>query len=233
MVVAAAVAAVGPMGGSSAAWKARINGVIPQVGAMLGSGSFQMSRALAILGASVFWAEFLGFETDYLTMDGKPDRSKRLQVALSHPVDKRFPDGVQHIRTERTDTEAGKAMHNRLAQIEPGDEVICWKVQEAMKSGGGETMAVLYHIETTGRRKDAADRPPPRADPVAGDAPEEATPSVSSGAHPEMEAFNLATADWDSKHKAALVRDLKFANLFPPTVDNVDLMIAFIKEWSF
>lgn len=233
LIVTAAIAAAGKCE-STVAWRGRVNTMITEVVDMLGPKSPQMRRAIALLpqNVTVFPATYLGYDTEFNTKEGRPDRSGRWQVRLAHPVDKRHPDGIQRIRTEMMNTPGGKAMANKLADLKEGDEVFCWKVQEDMKSGdGGETMAVLYHIRYRPPLKDAAERSARAQQP----APEEGrvTSSPPSGASIEMEAFNVATEGWDGKVKAALVNDLRFADLFPPTVDNVDRMIAYVKDWKF
>lgn len=229
-IVSGAIVAAGKME-SSVAWRQRIRLLIPEVADILGDRSPEMTRALAMHNATFFMTTFLGYDSEYETHTGKKDRSNRLQVRLAHNVDKRHPDGVQKLRTERLDSPSGKRMAEKLKELKEGDEVYCWKVQEEMKSGDGETMAALWHIRYRPPFKDVAGASPSAPRP----APEEGrvTSSPPSGASIEMEAFNAATDGWDGKVKAALVNDLRFANLFPPTVDNVDQMIAFIKTWEY
>lgn len=231
-IVSGAIVAAGKME-SSVAWRQRIRLLIPEVADILGEGSPEMTRALAMHNSTFFYTTFLGFDSEYTTHNGKPDRSNRLQVRLAHSVDKRHPDGVQKIRTERLDTPSGKRMAEKLKELKAGDEVYCWKVQEEMKSGDGETMAALWHIRYRPSNKDVAGATPSAPRP----APEEGrvTSSPSSGANPpvEMEAFIEATKDWPGKTVVALKSDLDFAGLWPPTTDNVDRMIAFVKEWRF
>ena len=37
---------------------------------------------------------------------------------------------MEHIRTERTDTPAGKAMAEKLEHAQAGNTLLCWKVME-------------------------------------------------------------------------------------------------------
>ena len=233
LILAGAIAAAGKAE-SSVVWKGRVHALIPEVAAMFGERSNQISRAVSMLRATPFTAEFLGFDTEYLTSKGSPDKSKRVQVRLAHGIDKRHPDGVQRIRTERTDTQVGKRMLEKLQQVEPGQTLLCWKVQEEMRSGEGETVAILMHFEVLPDRKDSPTRSPSGGEgagplpPVARpeeEGPGTPTPGPTDFARAEMDAFNEATRHLPAKRKIALVRDLVAAKQWPPDVDNIDHLL--------
>ena len=228
LILAAAIAAAGNMN-SSIAWKGRVNALIPQVGAMFGARSQQMQRSLGMLNASVFTAEFVGFTVE--------ESSTRLIVDLAHPVDKDHPDGMEHIRTERTDTPAGKAMAEKIGHAQPGNTLLCWKVMEDITSGpnAGRQVRVLYHIEVLPDRKDSAPRAP-GGDPVARSAPEDNQGGTSSGAPTrkpatdkatidEFEAFNQATEHMDGRTKALFVAKLREEGAWPPNASTIDFIL--------
>jgi hypothetical protein len=189
-----------------------------------------------MVDAVVFTAVYFGNELE--------ESSTRLVVKLEHPRDKDHPDGIQRLRTERTDTPPGKLIHERLAQVAPGSTLLCWKAFEEIRSGenAGRQAAVLMHFEVLPDRKTSS---PPQS-PSGGEAGEPRSPSSAPRppgssppagpggiSRPEMDAFNEATKDWDNKTKVALVRDLAAAKLWPPTPENRDAVLTFTAEWSF
>jgi hypothetical protein len=225
VIVAAAIAAAGNMN-SSVAWQHRVNSLIAPVGAMFGERSRQMQRALGMLNATVFTAQLAGFKIE--------ESSTRLIVDLVHPVDKDHPDGLQHIRTERTDTAPGKAMAEKIGHAKSGDTLLCWKVLEEIASGpnAGRNASVLYHIEVLPDRKDST----PRAEgggPVVRSAPEEQPGGTASSGAPstkvatinEFEAFNTATEHLDGRTKAAFVASLREQELWPPSSATIDRIL--------
>lgn len=231
-VVAAAIAAAGKMD-SSVAWKGRINTLIPEVAAILDEKSVQMYRALQMNAATYFEAEFIKFETDYLTASGKKDESKRAQVHLVHDVTQRFPDGVQRIRTHRIDTQLGERQLERLKSLQPGANLACYKVQEALKSGEGETMAVLAHFEERPARKTAPAGVPPAPQPRQAPEGPSTAPSgaPSSPSINEFSAFNDATQDMSGRTKTRFVAWCRENDLWPPSTGNIDAIIISARDW--
>ena len=230
LIVIGAIAAAGKME-SSVAWKGRVNSLIPQVASMLGDRSSQMQRALAMVRATVFTADYIGHDTEYLTREGRPDESRRVQVRLVHPIDRDHPDGVQLIRTERTDTQVGKSMLDRLSALEGGETLLCWRAKEEIRSGSqaGREASYLAHFEVLPKRGDQSSGSRGSATPTR-TAPE-GSPSPS-GAPPEERStidwfgdFNQATEHMDGRTKSIFVGMLRDAGLWPPSADNIDRII--------
>jgi len=143
MIIAAAVAAAGPRGSNDAAWKAKINEAIPHIASMISEGSRQTKIAQEVLGASVFVAEYVRHEVEA--------SSTRCVVWLnSGRPSRNYPDGIEPIRSHRTDNAQGRAMKERLDQLKPGDEVVVWK---ALEEAGENKVRVLVHLETRPKRE--------------------------------------------------------------------------------
>ena len=143
MIIAAAVAAAGPRGSNDAAWKAKINEAIPHIASMISDGSRQTKIAQEVLGASVFVAEYVRHELEA--------SSTRCVVWLnSGRPSRNYPDGIEPIRSHRTDNAQGRAMKERLEQLKPGDEVVVWK---ALEEAGENKVRVLVHLETRAKRE--------------------------------------------------------------------------------
>jgi hypothetical protein len=143
MIIAAAVAAAGPRGSNDAAWKAKINEAIPHIASMISEGSRQTKIAQEVLGASVFVAEYVRHELEA--------SSTRCVVWLnSGRPSRNYPDGIEPIRSHRTDNAQGRAMKERLDQLKPGDEVVVWK---ALEEAGENKVRVLVHLETRAKRE--------------------------------------------------------------------------------
>jgi hypothetical protein len=143
MIIAAAVAAAGPRGSNDAAWKAKINEAIPHIASMISDGSRQTKIAQEVLDASVFVAEYVRHELEA--------SSTRCVVWLnSGRPSRNYPDGIEPIRSHRTDNAQGRAMKERLEQLKPGDEVVVWK---ALEEAGENKVRVLVHLETRAKRE--------------------------------------------------------------------------------
>lgn len=147
-VIAAAIAAAGAKGNNEGAWKARINEAIPHVVSMLNESSRQWKIAEEVLNAQIFTAIYRGYELE--------DSSKRCVVTIETKVSKRYPTGLEPIRTHRTDNAQGETMRARLDQLADGDTILVFK---AMESINDETkVRVLVHFEKLPYRKDQADQ---------------------------------------------------------------------------
>lgn len=150
-IIAAAIAAAGPKTGSEAAWKAKINELIPSIVSMMGDGSRQTRIAREVLEASVFVAEFVRYEVE--------ESSTRCVVWLnSGRPSRNYPDGIEPIRSHRTDNAQGRAMQAKLDELQPGDEIVVWK---ALEEAGDNKVRVLVHLE---KRPGRTDKPAPRPD---------------------------------------------------------------------
>jgi hypothetical protein len=154
-IIAAAIAAAGPKGSNDGAWKAKINEAIPHVASMLGEHSRQWRIAAEVLGASVFTATYVDHAVE--------ESSTRVLVHLdTGKPTKNYPDGIEPIRTHRTDNAQGRSMKERLDRLSAGDEVVVWKALESMGDGAdANKVRVLVHFETRPKR----DRPAGGATP--------------------------------------------------------------------
>lgn len=137
-VVIGAIAAAGPRDGNDARWKAKVNAAIPHVAAMIGASSRQSKDAQAVLEAVIFDAEYIGYKVEAT--------SKRCLVQLKTRPSKNYPDGIEPIRTNRTDNASGKEMQRRLDELSEGDSLLVWKAIEA-SDDGNEKYRVLVHFE--------------------------------------------------------------------------------------
>jgi hypothetical protein len=226
MIVIGAMAAAGNMN-SSIAWKGRINALIPEVAAVLGSRSSQMRRALAMSRATIFTAPFAKAELE--------PSSTRMIVSLEHGVDKDHPDGFQHIRTERTDSQTGKRMAEKLKEVKPGNTLLCWKVLEEIRGGdnAGRNVAILMHVEVLPDRAAGGNTGVSGSNGTGG-AAATSTPPPTSGRDldVEMEAFSALTKDWESRNVAVFVADLRTRGLWPPTATTIDAILKEGETWT-
>ena len=205
-IIVAAVAAAGPKGSNDAAWKAKINDAIPHIAAMAHEGTRQWRIAEQVLGAAVFVAEYVDHHVE--------DTSKRCLVHIdTGKPTKNYPDGIEPIRTHRTDNAQGKAMKARLDSLTKGDEIVVWKALEQNDSGD-EKYRVLVHFETRPKRHDTQQRNP------NGSVADTPPPSRSAPADESAEArtFN----ELDSRTKARVARALREAGISFPVPDEAD-----------
>ena len=145
-VIAAAISAAGERGGnrSDAAWRAAVDRAIPFIIAMMGEGSHQSKIATEVATAQVFTSVYLGYEVE--------ESSTRCVVNLETRVSDDHPDGVEQMRTHRTDSAQGEAMKARLNALEKGDAIIVWKAMEKM--GNDRKVRVFVHFEKTWKKKE-------------------------------------------------------------------------------
>lgn len=216
-IVAAAIAAAGPRGSSDAAWRAKVNEAIPFVVAMMGEGSRQWRVADEMLSATVFVADYLGYEYE--------ESSTRCVVKLGTTPSKRYPEGVEPIRTPRTDGPAGKSMRARLDALPEGSQLIVWKAMESSKDD--MKVRVLAHFEVRpGRAEDRPVHGRPVEEPGAAVRVPQSRPAPA--ADPVVERFEALPP----KVKVAVVKRLRDEGIsFPdPGPDNVDRMIRIILD---
>lgn len=225
-VVAAAIAAAGPRGTNEAEWRAKINAAIPAIAAMMNppekdaKGSKQWQIASEVLGASVFTGEYVSHEVEA--------SSTRAVVKIDTGREsKNYPDGIEPIRTHRTDGAQGKAMLKKLEQLEPGESVVVWKALEQMAgAASGEKARVLVHLETRPKwKRDENMTPAP-----ARKAPPKAEPKPDSP--PTEGSFAYAFDELTAKDKVAVVRILRDEGItFPePQPDKTDRFLTVIGE---
>ena len=145
-IIAAAIAAAGPKGDNEGAWKGKINSAIPHVVSMMSDSSRQSRIAEEVMGAQVFTAIYRGYTLE--------ETSKRCVVTIETQVSKRYPEGLEPIRSHRTDNAQGKAMQHRLDTLEDGDSLLIFKAMEAIND---ETkVRVLVHYEKLPHHTDKA-----------------------------------------------------------------------------
>lgn len=137
------------------AWKSRINMLIPEITVMLGERSLQRKAAERLAEATVFTGDYLGYDYE--------ESSTRCVVKLFTGESKDHPDGVETIRTDRTDSSSGKMMRRKLDGLPPGCRVAAWKVMET--AGQNTKVRVLGHIEFIGSK--VTEQSQPRAAAVA------------------------------------------------------------------
>lgn len=137
-VLAIAMQAVGPV--SPAEWADRVTEMAVEVAVAFGEQSPQRAAVARILEAQVFTGDFLGYHVE--------ESSTRCVVKLGTGVTTKRPDGIETIRTDRTDTPAGRRMKARLDAIPTHARVVVWK---AMETANQETkVRVLAHIAVLG-----------------------------------------------------------------------------------
>lgn len=166
-IVAAAFAFAGPSGGHEAAWRSRLNeGVLHAAAAMGGKPAW---IAQDMLEAFIFSGVYNGCRLE--------ESSTRLVVKIASDTGRqkdKDADGNEEIRTDRTDTDAGRLMRTRLDRLPIGSRILAWKVLEQMSSrDDGEKARVLKHFEVLQINKDSATN--------AGSPPAPATPPKAAG----------------------------------------------------
>lgn len=188
-ILAAAVAAAGPMGSNVGAWKGKVNAAIPAVAAMMHETTRQWKIAEEVLGASVFHATYVSHKLE--------ESSTRVVVTIdTGKPTKNYPDGLEPIRTHRTDNAQGRSMAARLDQLAAGDEIMVWKALEAMGDGAdANKVRVLVHFDTLPKRTNSPGRgeaagtapasdgqpvEPPPARGGSGSVPSDLTDSIDS-----------------------------------------------------
>lgn len=221
-IIAAAVAAAGERK-NDAAWKGKINDAIPAIAAMLnppapgGRGSRQWQIAAEVLGADVFVATYRGHTLE--------DSSKRNIVTLETRPSKKYPDGLEPIRTHRTDNAQGRHMAERLADLADGDEIVVWKAMETSATDDSVKVRVLVHFETRPKRSGppagGAARQPERVEVE----PPAAAPNTAAGGSLGYMLEELSTKD---KLKAITLLREEGISFPEPQPDRADRYIAII-----
>ena len=166
-VIAAAVSAAGERGGNrtDAAWRASVDRAIPFIIAMMGEGSHQSKIATEVATAQVFTSVYLGYTIE--------ESSTRCVVNLETKVTDDHPDGVEQMRTHRTDSAQGEAMKIRLNALKKGDAIIVWKAMEKMSGTKDRKVRVFAHFEKTWKKNDQQDRPREQVSGNQREAPQE------------------------------------------------------------
>lgn len=135
-LVAAAAIVAGP-GASSG----KVEETLVSLALMAEEESPTMRRLARILGAQRFVAEFVSVRIE--------ESSTRAVLALQVKPTADAPDGVEQIRTDRTDHRDGARMF-RLAQKLVGHRVIVFKVLEDMDGQPNRKVRVAVHLVDLG-----------------------------------------------------------------------------------
>ena len=226
-IIAAAVAAAGPKGSNEGQWKAKINDAIPHIASMIHDGSRQWKIAEEVLGASVFVAAYVDHAVE--------ESSTRVVVHIdTGKSTKNYPDGIEPIRSHRTDNAQGRSMKERLDKLSKGDDIVVWKALEAMGDGAdANKVRVLVHFETRPKRTNS----PGRGEAVGTAAPAGAGRPVESSSIPAAAGSGSSNPVTDrfeglsGKVKVAVVKRLRAEGIsFPDPGDDVDQFILIIGE---
>lgn len=157
--ICAAIAAAGPRGNNDAAWIGKINDALPRIVSMLGEGSRQWRIAEEVANATVFTAIYRGYRVE--------ESSTRCVVTIETSPTKKRPDGIEEIRSHRTDGGQGRSMQRALDQLEPGDNVVVWKAIETSANDADLKVRVLVNIEKRPKfNKNAQQSPSVPAEPA-------------------------------------------------------------------
>jgi hypothetical protein len=162
MAVAAGFAYAGQVGKG---WEDRLaEGVAKAAAAMRGPAA---ESAQEVLDSDVFKAVYRGYVLE--------ESSTRLIVSLESETtskSEREDDGLERIRTERTDTRAGKRMKDRLDRLPEGAVLLVFKLVEQMSGRGmKDKVRVLKHFEVLSIRESASSVPPSAPPTAAGAGP--------------------------------------------------------------
>ena len=149
-IVIAAVGAAGPVGDDKTAWLDQVADLAAEITVMCSDRSRVARRVQAVSNSKVFTATIVG---------GKLEASStRGVVNLRTKPTTQHPDGIEQVRTERTDTPDGMQMWDQLKALK-GHRVVLWvEVQEY--NGGQGKVRVVQHVEDLG----------PATEPEAGSA---------------------------------------------------------------
>jgi hypothetical protein len=187
-------------------------------------------EAQGIIDAQVFTATYLSHELE--------ETSTRLVLQLKTTPSRRYPDGVEPIRTERTDIPPGWHMQRRVEALEAGQEIVVWKKMES--TGADTKVRVLAHFEPvrskTGGGERASNRPSARPE---GDAPPPSSPSERSSPVPsegqlsaEAGAVQKALADMTTRQRIAaknLCVGEGIENWTDPGPEQIDRVLTLLK----
>ncbi len=139
-IILAAVHAAGPAGEDRAAWMDAVCDLAAEITVMCSDRSRAARRVQSIRNSKVFTATIVG---------GKLEASStRGIVNLRTKPTAQHPDGLEQVRTERTDTPDGMAMWSRLKALKGHRVVLFVEVQEY--NGGQGKVRVVQHVEDLG-----------------------------------------------------------------------------------
>ncbi|MHB8318095.1 MAG: hypothetical protein ACYDEP_02520 [Acidimicrobiales bacterium] len=139
-IVLAAVNAVGSQGEDRDEWMVSIQEMAARVAAMCAPSSSIVKVIQGVLNSKVFTGVVLSIE--------KEESSTRGLITLQTRPSKFHEDGIESVRTERTDTPLGLAMARRIRRL-VGHRVVLWVEVEIIRDGASKTR-VVRHIEDLG-----------------------------------------------------------------------------------
>lgn len=167
LAVVAGFAYAGPINrfANEGEWRQKMNqGAVVAAAAMNGKAA---RLAQEVLDADVIKGDYRGYTLE--------ESSTRLIVEIYTGTTSRFAkrdDGVDELRTDRTDTQMGKAMQRRLDGLPVGATILAFKYNEQM-SGQETKVRIIKHFEVLNINKDSASSSAPASAP----APEVGPPS--------------------------------------------------------
>jgi hypothetical protein len=121
-------------------WSKRVLRMSTVIAAMFREGARERAIVERVMNASVFRATYRGYRLEPSTT--------RLLVSLETQPSKDHPDGVEEMRTDRTDELAGQVMRDILDSTPVGSQVLVWKAME--QAGPDRKVRVLVHIAPSG-----------------------------------------------------------------------------------
>lgn len=138
-IILAAVTSAGPVvDGDVAGWNATVERQAARISVLV-SAKGDIAKTLdAIENASIYTATVVSVT--------KEASSTRGLVQLKTKPSTNYPDGIEPIRTERTDSPSGLGMAKAMRSL-IGHKVVIWK--EIQKYDGG-TVRIVRHVEDLG-----------------------------------------------------------------------------------
>lgn len=219
-IIATAIAAAGPKRGRESQWRNDVTEMIgPVVEMLTDTGSRQWEQAEMMLHAKVFPAIYLGYEIE--------ESSTRCLVQIQTQPSKRYPDGIEPIRSHRTDDPRGIAMKARLDALKPGCRVLVWKYMDSINDD--TKVRLLVHVKWLGSPDRPAGPPSPQrdggGDAGAGPSPP-APPAPTDTERTVVDAIN----DLDNRTKVAVMRRVAADGLHPDNPDHEPKIYQIIDE---
>jgi hypothetical protein len=136
-IVLAAVGAAGPVGDDRSGWLDRVSDLAAEITVMCSDRSRVARRVQGIANSKVFTATIVGGKLE--------SSSTRGVINLRTKATEQHPDGLEQVRTERTDTPDGAAMWSRIKALKDRRVVVWVEVQEY--NGGQGKVRVVQHVE--------------------------------------------------------------------------------------
>lgn len=181
-VVLAAVNAAGPMS-NPAQWRAKVNELVPVVASMVRETSPLLKHASEVMHSAVFPADLVSWEVE--------ESSTRVLVQLRTEPSKKYPDGIEPIRTDRTDSGRGKAMLKRLEEAGKGARLLVYKAMELKNDGSGESVRILAHFDVLSKGDGSTGgSAPPRQSTHKAAPPADDEPKMADHVDPLFKRFN-------------------------------------------